>query len=326
MRRPTFASALALAVAFIFAAPGGATADYPDRPITLVVPFGAGGTNDIIGRILADPLSKRLGQPIVIDNRPGAGGRVGTLHASKQPADGYTLTMASSGTNAIGPIVHPAAGYDPLKDFAYVTLVAETPYVLAVIKESRFRTVADVIKEAKRKPGALNYGSAGVGSATHLAAELFLAIAGVNIEHIPYKGSGPSSAAMLAKEIDVLFASFPGVIAHVKSGEARLLGVGSVRRAPQVPDVPTMQELGLKGYEATLWISIAAPAGTPDAIIKRLHAELRDIIENDKAARQRLVDNGAAPLSSQSPAELLPLVRATMDRWRPIIKRTVGAK
>jgi tripartite-type tricarboxylate transporter receptor subunit TctC len=326
MNRRAFACALALVAGFTIAAPVHAASAYPERVITLVVPFGAGGTNDIIGRIIAEPLSRRLGQTVIIDNRAGAGGRVGTLHVARQAPDGYTLTMASSGTNAIGPIVHPDIGYDPLKDFSYITLVAETPYVLAVIKNSGFQSVGDVIKAAKQKPGALNYGSAGVGSATHLAAELFLDLAGVKMEHIPYKGSGPSTTAMLAKEIDVLFASFPGVIGQIKAGQARLLGVGSVRRAPQVPDVPTMQELGLKGYEATLWITIAAPAKTPNAIIGRLHAELRDIIENDKGVRQRLVDNGAAPLTSKSPDEILPMVRATMDRWRPIIQRTVAAK
>jgi tripartite-type tricarboxylate transporter receptor subunit TctC len=316
-----FAGVLGLAAALGVGVSHAAT--YPQRVITLVVPFGAGGTNDIIGRIIAEALSKRLGQTVIIDNRAGAGGRIGTLYASRQAPDGHTLTMASSGTNAIGPIAYPDAGYDPLKDFSYISLVAETPYVLAVVNDSPFKSVADVIQAARQKPGALNYGSAGSGSATHLAAELFLDMAGIKMEHIPYKGSGPSTVAMLSREINVLFASFPGVIGQIKSGQARLLGVGSTRRVPQVPDVPTIAELGLKGYEATLWISFAAPAKTPDAIIRRLHGELQAIIENDKGVRQRLIDNGAAPVSSKSPEEVLQLVRQTMDLWRPVIQRTV---
>jgi tripartite-type tricarboxylate transporter receptor subunit TctC len=319
----TFASALGFAAAVALALPGDAAANYPERSITLVVPFGAGGTNDIIGRILAEPLGERLGQPIVIDNRPGAGGRVGTLHAAQQDGDGYTLTMSSSGTNAIGTIVYPDAGYDPLEDFRYVTLIAETPYVLAVTADSEFGTLDDLLVTAKERPGELNFGTAGVGSATHLAAELFMDIADVEMEHIPYDGSGPASAALLGKEVDFIFSSFPGVIGHVQSGEARLLGVGSVERAPQVPDVPTMQELGLDGYEAVLWISIAAPAGTPDDVIERLHAEITAIIRDDEEARQRLVENGATPLHSDSPDDVLPLVQASMDLWRPIIERTV---
>jgi tripartite-type tricarboxylate transporter receptor subunit TctC len=318
-----FAAALGLAVAFAFAGSGGAAADYPERSITLVVPFGAGGTNDIVGRIVAEALGERLGQPIVIDNRPGAGGRVGTLHASQQAADGYTLTMSSSGTNAIGPMVQPDIGYDPLTDFSYVTLIAETPYVLAVVQDSEFETLDDLLAAARERPGELNFGTAGVGSATHLAAELFLDIADVDMEHIPYGGSGPASAALLGQEVDFIFSSFPGVISHVQSGEARLLGVGSVERAPQVPDVPTMREHGLEGYEATLWISIAGPAGIPDEVVERLHSEITDIIENDEGVRQRLVDNGASPVSSESPEAVLELVRATQDRWRPIIERTV---
>jgi tripartite-type tricarboxylate transporter receptor subunit TctC len=317
------AAAFGLAVAFAFAGSGGAAADYPERSITLVVPFGAGGTNDIVGRIVAEALGERLGQPIVIDNRPGAGGRVGTLHASQQAPDGYTLTMSSSGTNAIGPIVQPDIGYDPLTDFTYVTLIAETPYVLAVINDSEFETLDDLLAAARDRPGELNFGTAGVGSATHLAAELFLDISGVEMEHIPYGGSGPASAALLGQEVDFIFSSFPGVISHIQSGEARLLGVGTLARVPQVPDVPTMHEQGLEGYEATLWITIAGPAGMPDEVVERLFSEITDIIENDETVRQRLVENGASPLSSESPESVLELVRATQDLWRPIIERTI---
>jgi tripartite-type tricarboxylate transporter receptor subunit TctC len=321
MKFTTFASGLALAAALSFASAGGVAADYPDRPITLVVAFAAGGTTDIIARIAAEPLSQRLGQPIVIDNRPGAGGRAGTLHASTLPADGYHLATASTGTHAISILVHPDIGYDPREDFVYVGLIAETPYVMAVRTDSQFQSVQEVIDYAQENPGELNFGTAGVGSATHLAAELFLDMADVDMEHIPYDGSAPSSAALVGGEIDILFASFPGVIGHVINEEARVLGVGSLRRAPQVPDVPTMDEIGLTGYEATLWVGYSAPAGVPDEFIERLHAELTDIVENDEEVRQRLIDNGAAPVTSESPQAMMDLVHSSVELYRPIVER-----
>jgi tripartite-type tricarboxylate transporter receptor subunit TctC len=319
----TLASGLALAAAFTFAAPGGAVAEYPERPITLVVAFGAGGTTDIIARIAAEALSQRLGQPIVIDNRPGAGGRAGTLHGSTLPADGYHLVTASTGTHAISILVQPDIGFDPREDFQYVGLIAETPYVMAVRSDSEFQTVQDVIDYARENPGELNFGTAGVGSATHLAAELFLDIADVEMEHIPYDGSAPSSAALVGGEIEILFASFPGVIGHVINEEARVLGVGTTRRVPQVPDVPTMQEAGLEGYEATLWVGFSVPAGVPDDILQRLHSELKDIVENDEQVQQRLIDNGAAPATSESPEEMMELVRSNVETYRPLVERTM---
>ncbi len=323
MRLSRLASGLAAVAVAGALGIGSANADYPTQSITLVVPFGAGGTNDIIGRILAEPLGERLGQSIVIDNRPGAGGRVGTLHASQQAPDGYTLTMSSSGTNAIGKLVHPDIDYEPLEDFTYIGLIAETPYVLAVRDDSEFESLDQLIETAEERPGELNFGTAGVGSATHLAAELFLDLAEVDMVHIPYDGSGPASAALLGGEVDFIFSSFPGVISHVQSGEARLLGVGTLERVPQVPDVPTMDEQGLEGYEATLWISIAGPAGIPDEIVEKLYAEITDIVENDEDTRNRFVENGAAPLTSERPEDVIDLVQQTMDRWGPIVERTV---
>jgi tripartite-type tricarboxylate transporter receptor subunit TctC len=180
-----------------------------------------------------------------------------------------------------------------------------------------------LLAAARERPGELNFGTAGVGSATHLAAELFLDISGVEMEHIPYGGSGPASAAMLGQEVDFIFSSFPGVISHVQSGEARLLGVGTLSGCRRCPTCRPWTSRGLTGYEATLWISIAGPAGMPDDVVERLFSEITDIIENDEGVRQRLVDNGASPLSSESPESVLELVRATQDRWGPIIARTV---
>jgi tripartite-type tricarboxylate transporter receptor subunit TctC len=315
---------LAYAGVIAFAAGTSAMAEYPDRAINFVVPFSAGGTLDIVSRTIAEPLSQRLGEPIVIDNRGGAGGRLGSLYASQQDADGYTMVSASTGTHALSALVHPDIEYDPRESFEYIGLVAQTPYVLAVRADSEFQTVQDVIDYANENPGMLNYGTAGVGSATHLAGEMFTDMAEVEIEHIPYDGSAPSSAALLSGEIELLFSSFPGVIGHVINEEARVLGVGSAERVPQVPDVPTIAEAALPGYEATLWIGLAVPAGVPADVLERLHAEVRDIVENDETTRQRLIDNGASPATSASPEEMMELVHSTIETYRPIIERVMA--
>jgi len=231
---------------------------------------------------------------------------------------------ASTGTHALSALVHPDIEYDPRESFEYIGLVAQTPYVLAVRADSEFETVQDVIDYANENPGMLNYGTAGVGSATHLAGEMFTDMAEVEIVHIPYDGSAPSSAALLSGEIELLFSSFPGVIGHVINEEARVLGVGSSERVPQVPDVPTIAESALPGYEATLWIGLAVPAGVPAEILERLHAEVRDIVENDETTRQRLIDNGAAPATSESPEEMMELVHNTIETYRPIIERVMA--
>ena len=298
-----------------------ALADWPERSITLIVPYPAGGTIDIISRTVAEPLSERLGVPIVIDNRGGAGGSVGTTHASRQDADGYTIASANTGTHAINSLTRPDLGYSPTEDFEYIGLVAQTPYVLAVRDDSEFQTVEQVIEAAHDNPGMLTYGTTGAGSATHLAAEMFADLAGIELEHIPYNGSAESSAAMLGGEIDLLFASFPGTISHVYNEEARVLGVGSSDRVPQVPDVPTMQEAGLDGYESVLWIGMAVPAGVPEEIQQRLHEEITDIVQNDEATRQRLVDNGAAPATSDSRDAMTELVHASIEQYRPIVEQ-----
>lgn len=316
---------MAASAGLIMAMAGGAAmADWPERSVTLIVPYPPGGTIDIISRTVATPLSERLGVPIVIDNRGGAGGSVGTTHAARQDSDGYTITSANTGTHATNSLTRPDLGYDPTSDFDFITLVAETPFVIAVRDDSEFQTVQDVIDAAMESPGTITYGSTGTGGLTHLAAQLFSNMVGVELLHIPYNGSAESSAAMMSGEIDVLFASFPGTIGHVINGEARVLGVGSSERAPQVPDVPTIAEAGVEGYEAVLWIGMATPAGVDEAILDRLFEELVDIVQNDEETRERLIANGAAPITSASRDEMRQLVMSDIETFRPVVEQIMS--
>jgi tripartite-type tricarboxylate transporter receptor subunit TctC len=295
----------------------GSTVAYPTKPITLVVPFPPGGSTDIVGRVVADGLSKELGQPVVIENRGGAGGTVGTAVVAKAPADGHTLAIGTTSTHAVGPATLKVA-FDPVIGFAPITLVAETPYVLAVNNNVKAKTVAELIALVKAQPGKFNYGSAGAGSTTHLAGAMFAHAAGLKMEHIAYNGNAPATTALLSGEVEVLMGSMPAVLSQIKSGAIRALAVGSVRRSPELPDVPTMQQAGVKDFEASLWLGVVAPAGTPDAIVKQLHAAILKTVKNPEVAK-RLQSAGAEPLTS-SPQEMAQQIQDDLAKYIRLAK------
>jgi tripartite-type tricarboxylate transporter receptor subunit TctC len=238
-------------------------ANYPDKPIRLIVAFPAGGSTDIIGRLVAQRLSERLGQSIVVENRGGAGGTIGTDIASKAAPDGYTLTLGTTSTMAVAPSAYSKLGYDPIKNFAPISLVAVTPYLLVVNPDLRANTLAELVALAKNQPGKLNYSSAGNGSTTQLAMEMLNDAAGINTTHIPYKGNAEADFAVVANQVQVLFGSMPALLQNAKTDKVRALAVGTAKRSPALPNVPTVAELGYPGFEAALWLGLFAPAGTP---------------------------------------------------------------
>jgi tripartite-type tricarboxylate transporter receptor subunit TctC len=295
----------------------GSTVAYPTKPITLVVPFPPGGSTDIVGRVIADGLSKELGQPVVVENRGGAGGTVGTAAVAKAAPDGHTLAIGTTSTHAVGPATLKVA-YDPIKNFAPISLVAETPYVLVVNNKVPAKSVKELIALVKSQPGKFNYGSAGAGSTTHLAGAMFAHAAGLKMEHIAYKGNGPATTALLGGEVQVLMGSMPAVLAQIKSGAIRVLAVGTVRRSPELPDTPTMQQAGVADFEASLWLGVVAPAGTPEAIVKQLNAAVIKAVKTaDVAARLR--KSGAEPVTN-SPAEMSKQITQDLDKYIKLAK------
>ncbi len=315
-----FTNALASSAVVLAIALGGAgmaAADYPEREITLIVPFPAGGSTDIVGRIAGQGISERLGVPVIIDNRGGAGGTVGTQAASQMEADGYSLTVATTSSHVVGPLSVDTVEYDPVNDFAHIGMIGETPYVMVVSPSMDVETVQDVIDYALENPGELNFGSAGQGSTTHLAGEMFLSATGVEMEHIPYPGNAEATTAVMGDEVQVLFGSMPAVLSQIQAGSIKALAVGTTERSPQLPDVPTMQEAGVEGYRASLWLGLAAPAGTPDEIIERLAEVLADAV-NDPQIGEQLANNGAEP-AVMSPAEFRELIEAELEVYGAIV-------
>lgn len=295
---------------------------YPTKPITMIVPFPPGGSTDIVGRIVAEALAKELGQSVVVDNRAGAGGTVGTGSLAKLKADGYAIGIGTTSTHAVGPATLPKVAYDPVKDFVPISLVAETPYVLAVTPKLEAKTVKELIDLAKARPGKLNYGSAGAGSTTHLAGAMFVNAAGVKVEHVAYKGNGPATTALMAGEVEMLMGSMPAVLSQIKAGGIRALAVGTARRSPELPDVPTVQESGIPGFEASLWLGVVAPAGTPDDVVKRLQAAVVKVIKDPEVAK-KLRAAGAEPLTS-TPQEMAKQVESDLAKYTKIAK-DIGA-
>jgi tripartite-type tricarboxylate transporter receptor subunit TctC len=292
---------------------------YPLKPVRLIVPFPPGGSTDIVARIVAQKLGERLGQSLVIENRGGAGGTIGTEAAAKAAKDGYTLTVATTSTHVVAPSVYRKLGYDPVKDFAPISLIAVTPYLLVVNPAVEAKTLQQFIALAKSRPGKLNYASAGTGSTTHLAMEMLKSGAGLFILHIPYNGNGPAGTAVIAGQVEVLFGSLPAVLPHAKSGRVRALAVGTPKRSPSLPEVPTVGESGFPGFDASLWLAIMAPAGTPGAIVDRLQREIVAVVGSRDTA-DALGNAGAEPVTS-TPAELAAMVRDGVDKYAKVVKQ-----
>jgi tripartite-type tricarboxylate transporter receptor subunit TctC len=313
-----------VAVVFALAPHLAAAENYPERPIRFVVPYAAGGTTDLLSRAIAQKLSEAIGQPVVPDNRPGAGGNVGAEIVAKSPPDGYTMLMAPVSPMAINVTLYGnKMTFNPEKDFAPITLVAKVPLVLVVHPSVPVKTLQELIALAKSKPGQLNYGSAGNGSSNHLVGEMLKTAAGIDIVHIPYRGGGPAMMAVVAGQIDMLVGQVPTVASMVNSGRLRAIAVSGAKRSPALPAVPTIAESGLPGFDATAWYSIVVPAGTPKPIIARLHTELVKIL-NSPDIRARLISEGA-DVETSTPEELAAFVRAEIPKWEKAVKDS-GAK
>jgi tripartite-type tricarboxylate transporter receptor subunit TctC len=320
MRNRLFAVVLAAALGYL----GSAAAQvYPSRPITLVDTFPPGGGTGIIARIVSDKLAEGLGQPIVVDSRGGAAGTVAARQIAKTTPDGYTIMLGFTGTLAIGPSLYPNAGYDPRKDFAPIGLIASAPASLVVHPSFAVTSVAELIDFAKKNPGKVNFGSAGVGSVGHMAGELLAATAGIKLTHIPYRGTGPLLTDLLGGHIPMSFSPIPATYENAKSGRLRMLAVTSLTRSSVMPDIPTISEQGLPGFEAVLRYGLVAPAGTPRPIIERLNKELRATLALDEV-RKRLILEGAELLPS-TPEEYAADIDREETKWSTLVK-AIGVK
>jgi tripartite-type tricarboxylate transporter receptor subunit TctC len=317
-----FVFSAALIAASVFTLPARAQ-DYPNHPITLIVPYAAGGGNDAMARVAADKMSKTLGQQIVIENRGGAGGTIATRQVAKADPDGYTLGIGGTGTLAIGPTLYGNAGYDPRKDFAAVGLIGTSALVVLVHPSLPVKSISELIAYVKANPGKLNYASAGSGSGIHLGIEYFLSMAGIRITHIPYKGSGPALTDLVGGHVSIYFSSLPPAIGLVRDGKVRALAVTSAKRSAIFPELPTVAEAGLKGYDAVLHYGIVAPAGTPRAIIDKLNAALRAAVMSDDV-KAKMAADGTEPLLS-TPDEYAADIDHEESKWSAIVKKS-GAK
>jgi tripartite-type tricarboxylate transporter receptor subunit TctC len=296
---------------------------YPDRPITLVVPFPPGGSTTIVARIIADKMSQTLGQSIVVDNRGGAGGTIATRAVAKSAPNGYTIALGYTGTLAIGPSLYPSAGYDPRKDFVPIGQIGIAPNTLVVHPSFNVHSVAELIAYAKANPGKVNFGSAGIGTVSHVCGEYFAAMAGIQLTHIPYKGTGPAIIDLLGGHIPMAFAPIPATHEQAKSGSLRMLAVTSAKRSTLLPDIPTIAEQGLTGFEAVLRYGLVAPAGTPRPIIDRLNKELNAALQ-DSEVKKRLAIEGAEPLAG-TPEQYGVDIDREEAQWAKVIKAS-GAK
>ena len=317
-----------LAGAGLAALPALAQSNWPTRPVRIVVPFPAAGTTDILARAIAPELSKAFGQQFIVDNRAGAGGNVGAEIVAHSPPDGYTLLMGTVGTHGINRALYSKLPYDPIKDFAPITMVAGVPNVMEMpfekSKEMGILTVADFIKYAKAHPGQLNMASSGNGTSIHLSGELFKSLTGTYMVHFPYRGSNPALLDLVSGRMDVMFDNLPSSLQLIKAGKLRALAVTSRQRSAALPDVPTIEEAaGLKGFDATSWFGLLAPAGTPPDIVNRIQQEVAKSF-NSPAVKEKLLSQGAIP-SGDTPAEFARHIEAEHVKWAKVVKAS-GAK
>jgi len=299
-----------------------AAQEYPSRPIRLVLPFAAGGLVDVPGRVIAQKLSESLGQPVIVDNRPGAGSTIGADNVAKSKADGYTLLLTST-THVISANLYKSLPYDALRDFAPVGRVAEGPYVLVVHPQLPAQTVADLVALARSQPGRIDYASSGNGSSQHLVAALFCAMAGAPLNHIPYKGSDRAIQDLIGGQVKVGFVGTPNALPHLRAGRLRALAVSTAVRAPRMPDIPTLQEAGIAGYEATIWIGLLAPSGTPPEVVARLHGELSRLLAAPEV-RARIAATGVE-VSLSTPREFAVFLQLEHAKWGRVVRDTGAA-
>ena len=313
---------LAMSTALAWSSAARAQQAYPAKPIRLILPFPPGGSTDIVARLIGQKLTESWNQPVLIENRPGAGGNIAAETAARAAPDGYTLFQVNV-ANAIGATLYPKLSYDLITSFAPVIQLATTPYVLLAHPTVPAKNTAELIALAKARPGQLNYASAGGGSATHLSGELLKSMAGVNIVHVPYKGTGPAVTALLSGEVDLYFATVPAALPLVEAKKLRALGVTSARRSPLMRDVPAIAEAGLKGYETSTWHGVLAPAATPADIVVKLNAEIARTLAQP-AVKERLVGQGLDPVGG-TPEQFGAYLKTEISKWAVVVKAS-GAR
>ena len=315
-------SALALLFTLVFASSVFAQA-YPQKPVKIIVAFTAGSATDILARVVAEHLQRTMGQPFVVENKPGAGGSVGTAQAKEAAPDGYTLVAAGSGPFGINPAIYSKLPYDPLKDFELIGNIVLTPQALVVGAQAPYKTLKEFVAAAKAKPGEIAYASLGNGSTSHLTMEAFQTAAGIKLNHIPFKGSSDAQTQLIGGQVPIMSDTVPGVLAQVKGGKLRALGVAIPQRSPFLPDVPTIAEQGFAGFESVGWIGLAAPAKTPAPILDRLNAEIKKMLQ-DPAVKARLEQLAFTPVGD-SRAEFTAFVKSEIAKWTKVAKDS-GAK
>ena len=293
--------------------------NYPNRPLRIVMPFPAGtSVNDVLGRALAQRLSEPLGQQVIFDNRSGAAGTIGTELVAKSPPDGYTLLLAVTGPMTIAPFVYPKLGYDTQRDFTPVALVALAPYIIVVHPSVPAKNLKELIALAKARPGQLRFASAGTGSTPHLCTELFMSMAGINMLHIPYKGGTPAMIDTIAGHTQVSCTSVTNAAPFINQGKVRGIGVTPLKRSPLLPDLPTLDEQGLKGFDVSQWMGIVAPAKTPQVIVQRLHQDIARVVNSPEYSKF-IFQQGAEP-ALKGPEDFGALIRADLERWGKVVK------
>ena len=308
---------LAATTAMALAAPAGAQTPFPTRPVTMVVPFPAGGSTDLVARVVAEKMTQELGQQIVVENRGGAGGNVGSAAAAKADPDGYTMLMGTVATHALNPALYKKMPYDPVADFAPVSLLVVVPNVLVVNPDFPAKDVAELIALLKAEPGKYSYASSGNGTPLHLSGELFKSMAGVDMVHVPYKGAGPALVDVMGGHVPIMFDNLPSSTEHIKAGKLRGLAVTTAERASSMPDLPTVSESGLPGYETYTWNALFVPAGTPPEVIARLNEAAVKAVA-DPEVQAKLQSFGAAVVGS-TPDELAAHVQAELAKWAPVV-------
>lgn len=316
--RRTGLKALA-AAALTVAGMGSAVAqEFPNKPITMIVPFSAGGTTDILARIVGQALGQELGETIIIENKPGAGGNIGAQQAARAKADGYTLFMGTVGTHAINQALYKKLPYDPAKDFAPLSRVANVPNLLVAHPSRPYKTVQEMIAFAKANPGDVTYGSPGSGASPHVSGALFQSMTGAEMTHVPYKGSAPAISDLLGNQIAVMFDNMPSAIQHVRSGKLRPIAVTSPQRSPELPEVPTIAEAGVPGYEAMSWFGLWAIAGTPQPILDKLHVSLSKVLK-DPAVVKKIADQGGS-ITIDTPEQFTTFIQGEAAKWGKVVK------
>ena len=292
---------------------------YPTKPVTIIVPFAAGGTTDILARIIGQALTAELGQSVVVDNRAGAGGNIGGQAAAKAAPDGHTLFMGTVGTHAVNASLYKKMPFDPVKDFAPLTRVANVPNLLVANPAQPYKSVKDLIAYAKANPGKVNFGSSGNGSSIHLSGELFKSLAKVDMQHVPYKGSAPAVTDLLGNQIGIMFDNMPSAIQHVRSGKLAPLAVTTAKRSPELPSVPTIAEAGVPGYEATSWFGMFAPAGTPAPVLAKLNAAIVKVLAQPDVKK---INEQGAEVYSETPEQFAAFIQAESVKWGKVVKES----